>query len=132
MATTRGGTVLYANEALTRMYGVTPGTLEQKQRWALPLLTFDKIGAWAMTEPGAGSDAFRSMHTVAVPREDGDGARLVLEVLGVDAGLADERGGGGAVARAAHPKHQRLDPRCGRITGREGDMRHAGRPNASR
>jgi PAS domain S-box-containing protein len=30
VATTRGGTVLYANEALTRMYGVAPGTLEQK------------------------------------------------------------------------------------------------------
>ncbi|HWN66891.1 MAG TPA: acyl-CoA dehydrogenase family protein, partial [Haliangium sp.] len=32
------------------------GTLEQKRRWALPILTFDKIGAWGMTEPGAGSD----------------------------------------------------------------------------
>ncbi|HTM21255.1 MAG TPA: acyl-CoA dehydrogenase family protein [Kofleriaceae bacterium] len=50
------------------------GTPEQKRRWALPVLTFDKIGAWGMTEPGAGSDAFRSMRTVAVP--DGDGYRL--------------------------------------------------------
>jgi acyl-CoA dehydrogenase len=47
------------------------GTLEQKRRWALPLLTMEKIGAWGMTEPGAGSDAFRSMRTVAVPRGDG-------------------------------------------------------------
>ena len=47
------------------------GTLEQKKRWALPVLCFDKIGAWGMTEPGAGSDAFRSMRTVAVPRGDG-------------------------------------------------------------
>lgn len=47
------------------------GTLEQKQRWARPLLTWDKIGAWGMTEPGAGSDAFRSMRTVAVPSDDG-------------------------------------------------------------
>ena len=30
----------------------------QKQRWALDLLTLDKIGAWAITEPGSGSDAF--------------------------------------------------------------------------
>ncbi len=47
------------------------GTLEQKRRWALPILTWDKIGAWAMTEPGAGSDAFRSMRTVAVPKDGG-------------------------------------------------------------
>ena len=47
------------------------GTLEQKRRWALPILTFDKIGAWGMTEPGAGSDAFRSMRTVAVPKDGG-------------------------------------------------------------
>jgi alkylation response protein AidB-like acyl-CoA dehydrogenase len=47
------------------------GTPEQRKRWALPILTMDKIGAWGMTEPGAGSDAFGSMRTVARP--DGDG-----------------------------------------------------------
>jgi acyl-CoA dehydrogenase len=47
------------------------GTLEQKQRWGLPIMTWDKIGAWGMTEPGAGSDAFRSMRTVAVPKDGG-------------------------------------------------------------
>jgi alkylation response protein AidB-like acyl-CoA dehydrogenase len=47
------------------------GTLEQKKRWGLPILTMEKIGAWGMTEPGAGSDAFRSMRTTAVPRGDG-------------------------------------------------------------
>lgn len=46
------------------------GTLQQKQRWALPILLGDKIGAWSMTEPGAGSDAFGSMRTVA--RREGD------------------------------------------------------------
>lgn len=46
------------------------GTLAQKKRWALPILTLEKIGAWGMTEPGAGSDAFGSMRTVA--RVDGD------------------------------------------------------------
>jgi alkylation response protein AidB-like acyl-CoA dehydrogenase len=46
------------------------GTLAQKQRWALPILVGDKIGAWGMTEPGAGSDAFGSMRTTA--RRDGD------------------------------------------------------------
>ena len=46
------------------------GTLAQKRRWALPILTMEKIGAWGMTEPGAGSDAFGSMRTTA--RRDGD------------------------------------------------------------
>jgi len=41
------------------------GTPEQKERWALPVLTFEKIGAWGLTEPGAGSDAFGSMKTRA-------------------------------------------------------------------
>ncbi len=46
------------------------GTLAQKKRFALPVLTGDKIGAWAITEPGAGSDAFGGMTTVA-KRVDG-------------------------------------------------------------
>lgn len=46
------------------------GTLAQKQRFALPILVGDKIGAWGMTEPGAGSDAFGNMRTTA--RRDGD------------------------------------------------------------
>ncbi|MDB4992728.1 MAG: acyl-CoA dehydrogenase domain protein [Myxococcaceae bacterium] len=47
------------------------GTLEQKERWALPVLTMDKIGAWGLTEPGAGSDAFGSMKTHAKKAEGG-------------------------------------------------------------
>ncbi|HSD89093.1 MAG TPA: acyl-CoA dehydrogenase family protein [Kofleriaceae bacterium] len=50
---------------------VGKGTFEQKKRWGLPILTWDKIGAWGMTEPGAGSDAFRSMRTTAVPKDGG-------------------------------------------------------------
>ncbi|MCC6216997.1 MAG: acyl-CoA dehydrogenase family protein [Polyangiaceae bacterium] len=46
------------------------GTPEQIERWALPVLTLEKIGCWGVTEPGAGSDAF-SMQTLA--RRDGDG-----------------------------------------------------------
>jgi len=41
------------------------GTPAQKQRFALPVMTMEKIGAWALTEPGAGSDAFGSMQTRA-------------------------------------------------------------------
>ncbi len=46
------------------------GTLQQKLRFALPILTMEKIGSWGMTEPGAGSDAFGAMRTSA--RRDGD------------------------------------------------------------
>jgi alkylation response protein AidB-like acyl-CoA dehydrogenase len=46
------------------------GTPEQKRRFALPVMTMDAIGAWALTEPGAGSDAFGSMKTHA-RRADG-------------------------------------------------------------
>jgi len=41
------------------------GTLEQKRRFAMPVVTGEKIGAWAITEPNAGSDAFGGMRTVA-------------------------------------------------------------------
>jgi alkylation response protein AidB-like acyl-CoA dehydrogenase len=44
---------------------VAKGTFAQKHKYALPILTGEKIGAWGMTEPGAGSDAFGSMRTVA-------------------------------------------------------------------
>ncbi len=47
------------------------GTPAQMERWGLDLLTLDKIGAWAITEPGSGSDALGGMRTSARP--DGDG-----------------------------------------------------------
>ncbi|WP_040492837.1 acyl-CoA dehydrogenase family protein [Ilumatobacter nonamiensis] len=49
---------------------MSKGTIAQKERWALDLLTLDKIGAWAITEPNSGSDAFGSMKATA--RRDGD------------------------------------------------------------
>jgi alkylation response protein AidB-like acyl-CoA dehydrogenase len=47
------------------------GTPAQKERFALPVMTMEKIGAWALTEPGAGSDAFGSMTTRARPVDGG-------------------------------------------------------------
>jgi alkylation response protein AidB-like acyl-CoA dehydrogenase len=46
------------------------GTVEQKETFGRPLFKLDKIGAWCLTEPGAGSDALGSMRTTAV--EEGD------------------------------------------------------------
>ena len=46
------------------------GTTEQMERFGLDLLTLDKVGAWAITEPDSGSDALGGMRTTA--RRDGD------------------------------------------------------------
>lgn len=49
---------------------VAKGTGEQIRKYAIPVMTFEKIGAWGLTEPGAGSDAFGSMKTTAVLQDD--------------------------------------------------------------
>lgn len=49
---------------------VKKGTPEQREKWALPLLTLEKVGAWAITEPDSGSDAFGGMRSSA--KRDGD------------------------------------------------------------
>ncbi len=63
-------TALGVSVGLTPAAILAKGTLRQKERWALPLLTLAKIGAWAITEPGSGSDAFGEMKASA--RRDGD------------------------------------------------------------
>lgn len=50
------------------------GTIAQKERWVPELLTMEKIGAWAITEPDSGSDAFGAMRATA--RRDADGYLL--------------------------------------------------------
>jgi acyl-CoA dehydrogenase len=64
-------TALGVSVGLTANAILSKGTTAQKERWALPLLTLEKIGAWAITEPGSGSDAFGGMKSTA--RRDGDG-----------------------------------------------------------
>ncbi len=64
-------TALGVSVGLTGAAIMSKGTLAQKERWALPVLTLEKIGAWAITEPGSGSDAFGGMKSTA--RRDGDG-----------------------------------------------------------
>ena len=48
----------------------TFGSEEQKRNFLVPLAKGDVLGAWALTEPGAGSDA-GAMRTQAVAVEDG-------------------------------------------------------------
>ncbi len=63
-------TALGVSAGLTAGAILSKGTTAQKERWALDLLTLDKIGAWAITEPGSGSDAFGGMKASA--RRAGD------------------------------------------------------------
>jgi alkylation response protein AidB-like acyl-CoA dehydrogenase len=68
-------TAMGVSMGLTAGAILSKGTLRQKKRWALDLLTLDKVGAWAITEPGSGSDAFGSMRSTA--RRDGDGGYVL-------------------------------------------------------
>jgi alkylation response protein AidB-like acyl-CoA dehydrogenase len=63
-------TAMGVSVGLTAAAIMSKGTIAQKERWALDVLTLDKIGAWAITEPNSGSDAFGSMQSTA--RRDGD------------------------------------------------------------
>ena len=68
-------TAMGVSMGLTAAAILSKGTTQQKERWALDLLTLKKIGAWAITEPGSGSDAFGSMKSSA--RRDGQGGYLL-------------------------------------------------------
>ncbi len=64
-------TAMGVSVGLTANAILSKGTTEQKERWVEPLLTMEKVGAWAITEPDSGSDAFGGMKASA--RRDGDG-----------------------------------------------------------
>ncbi|MCB9595116.1 MAG: acyl-CoA dehydrogenase family protein [Sandaracinaceae bacterium] len=64
-------TALGVSMGLTANAIMKRGTIAQKERFVPELLTLEKVGAWAITEPGSGSDAFGSMKSTA--KRDGDG-----------------------------------------------------------
>jgi acyl-CoA dehydrogenase len=68
-------TAMGVSMGLTAAAILSKGTIAQKERWALDLLTMKKVGAWAITEPSSGSDAFGSMKSTA--RRDGQGGYLL-------------------------------------------------------
>lgn len=85
---------------------VAKGTAEQLERWGLPVSTLQMIGAWCLTEPGAGSDAFGSMRTTARPVDggyvldgsktfitNGPGADVFLVYAKIDRGEPEEQRG---------------------------------------
>ncbi len=63
-------TALGVSVGLTAGAIMKKGTLAQKEQFVPALLTLEKVGAWAITEPGSGSDAFGAMRASA--RRDGD------------------------------------------------------------
>jgi len=63
-------TAMGVSSGLTAGTILSRGTLAQKERFVPELLSLEKIGAWAITEPGSGSDAFGSMR--ATCKRDGD------------------------------------------------------------
>ncbi len=63
-------TAMGVSMGLTASAIMSKGTIAQKERWALDLLTMEKVGSWAITEPNSGSDAFGAMTSTA--RIDGD------------------------------------------------------------
>ncbi|HEX4938779.1 MAG TPA: acyl-CoA dehydrogenase family protein, partial [Candidatus Kapabacteria bacterium] len=54
-------TALGVSMGLTAGTIMSKGTIAQKERFVPQLLTLEKVGAWAITEPNSGSDAFGSM-----------------------------------------------------------------------
>lgn len=75
MARYGGGSIaltLTAHHSLTASHIVYAGTEEQKQHFLPKLASGEMIGAWCLTEPGAGSDAFgEGMKTTATPTAHG-------------------------------------------------------------
>jgi alkylation response protein AidB-like acyl-CoA dehydrogenase len=64
------GISVSAHNSLCSNHIFTFGTEEQKQKYLVPLARGEKLGAWGLTEPGAGSDA-SGTRTTAVRRGGG-------------------------------------------------------------
>ncbi len=63
------GISVAAHNSLCTGHIYLAGTVEQRQKYVKPLATGEKLGAWSLTEPEAGSDA---AGTQTVARRDGD------------------------------------------------------------
>lgn len=68
-------TAMGVSTGLTGGAVMRKGTLAQKKKYGPGLLTLETIGAWAITEPDSGSDAFGSMKSTA--RRDGQGGYIL-------------------------------------------------------
>jgi alkylation response protein AidB-like acyl-CoA dehydrogenase len=64
-------TAMGVSTGLTAGAILRAGNDEQRRRWVPDLLTLRRVGAWAITEPDSGSDAFGGMRTTAHPVANG-------------------------------------------------------------
>ncbi|UCH20646.1 MAG: acyl-CoA dehydrogenase family protein [Deltaproteobacteria bacterium] len=62
------------------------GTEEQKQRWLVPIVTGEKIGAFGLTEPDAGSDAASLRTTASLEGDEWilNGTKQFITNIGLD------------------------------------------------
>ncbi len=67
------GISVAAHNSLCTNHIFTFGTEEQKRRWVVPLAQGKLLGAWGLTEPGAGSDS-KGTKTTAIA----DGSHFIL------------------------------------------------------
>ncbi len=68
-------TAMGVSVGLTAGAIMAKGSLAQKKKYGRELLTLEKVGAWAITEPNSGSDAFGAMKSSA--RRDGNGGYIL-------------------------------------------------------
>jgi len=68
-------TAMGVSVGLTAGAIMSKGSLAQKKKYAKDLVTLKKVGAWAITEPNSGSDAFGAMKSTA--RRDGSGGYIL-------------------------------------------------------
>ncbi len=66
LVTSLGVSVALAAGTINRL-----GTVRQMERWGRDLMTLDRVGAWAITEPDSGSDALGGMRASARRVADG-------------------------------------------------------------
>jgi alkylation response protein AidB-like acyl-CoA dehydrogenase len=64
------GISIAAHNSLCSNHIYAFGSEEQKQKYLVPLASGENLGAWGLTEPGAGSDA-SGTRTMAVPQDGG-------------------------------------------------------------
>lgn len=68
-------TAMGVSVGLTSGAIMSKGSLAQKKKYGRDLATLKKIGAWAITEPNSGSDAFGGMKATA--KRDGNGGYIL-------------------------------------------------------
>jgi alkylation response protein AidB-like acyl-CoA dehydrogenase len=107
------GLALDASISLVAQEIFTFGTEEQKRKWLVPLLKGDEIGAFALTEADAGSDAGAIRTTAALEGDEWvlNGTKQFISIIGMDnasimivAAVSGKNKGGNVISTFIVPK----------------------------